>query len=141
MWRCIPVKPLRMNFPKTLILFLFCFCYLVVSAQIPSDLSKVRSSQISDIQLLQMLSQAKTSGLTPDEIEAELLKRGLPPSEMAELKLRIQMLDTTSVQVADPTASKQIANTKRTAPPKKTETETTQGIVKKSKIFGSELFS
>src|SRR5829696_8873030 len=74
------------------VLFLFSLS-VCVNAQVPSDLSKVKASQISDNQLQQYLSQSKASGLTVDQLESEFLRRGLPPTEMAELKIRIQQLN------------------------------------------------
>src|SRR5687768_9848011 len=78
---------------KSLFLILICFFSITAFAQVPSDLSTVKASQISDKQLLQYVNQAKANGLTPEQLERELLRRGLPPSEVAELRIRIQQLD------------------------------------------------
>jgi hypothetical protein len=93
-----------MKFYKGLLLLLFCIISTFAIAQIPSDLSGVKASQISNAQLQQYLNQAKANGLTPNQFEAELLRRGLPSSEMEELKLRIEQMgdsfptaDTTTV--------------------------------------------
>ena len=58
----------------------------------PTDLSKLKASQISNAQLQQYLAQAKDRGLTIDQVETELLQRGFPETEMAELRLRIRQL-------------------------------------------------
>ena len=81
-----------MNCLRVFLVLLFSLSYVLVNAQVPSDLSNVKASQISDNQLQQYLNQAKASGLTVEQLEAEFLRRGLPQTEMAELKIRIQEL-------------------------------------------------
>lgn len=124
-------------------LSLLCVC---ADAQVPSDLSSVKASQISDNQLQQYLNQAKASGLTVEQLEAEFLRRGLPPTEMAELKLRIQQLNNgtgeTSTEIPSSPTNSGSQTTKRTAQQTKPlDPETIESIKRRSKIFGSELFS
>ena len=83
-----------MNCLRVFFLLFLSLASIVVCAQIPSDLSNVKASQISNSQLQQYLNQAKANGLTPAQLETELLRRGLPETEMEELKLRIQQLDS-----------------------------------------------
>jgi protein involved in polysaccharide export with SLBB domain len=100
----------------------------------------VKASQISDSQLQEYINRAKASGLTPEEMETELLKRGFPSSEMAELKLRIQQFTTTS-EVTEASVKENVS-TKRTSP--KTNPlllESLESTKKQSRIFGSELFA
>jgi len=82
-----------MNCLRGLFIFLFFLISTTILAQIPTDLSKLKASQISNTQLQQYLAQAKDRGLTNDQVETELLQRGFPESEMAELRLRIQQLN------------------------------------------------
>ena len=133
-----------MNCLRAFFVLVFCLAGIFASAQVPSDLSSVKASQISDSQLLQYVNQAKANGLTPDQLEAELLRRGLPESEMAELKLRIQQLDTSSSSATSDseTPEKPTDQKKRTA--QKTtplQYESLESIKKRSRLFGSELFS
>lgn len=130
-----------MNCLRGLFVAIFCFFSFLGFAQMPSDLSGVKASQISDVQLQQYLNQAKANGLTPEQLEAELLRRGLPASEMAELKLRIGQFNTTTGEQEE-IPTKNAGNNKRTAP--KTypyNQESAETIKKRSRIFGSELFS
>lgn len=135
-----------MIFLRFFFVFLFCSIYLLIAAQIPSDLSKVKASQITDNQLQQVINQAKARGLQPDEMEAELLRRGLPPSEMVELKIRMQelMLTKTDDETSTKTelGSKEL-DTKRTAPKtsKPLYEFPTDLFKKRSMIFGAEFFS
>ncbi len=126
--------------------FVFSFVLLLsvkLHAQVPSDMSTIKASQISDAQLTQYVNQAKANGLTFDQMEAELLKRGLPPSEMAEIKLRIQQLginESSTTLTKDKEEAIDI-DTKRNAPKLKTSPIESLEVKKRSKIFGSELFS
>jgi hypothetical protein len=103
-----------MNFLRPFFVSLFCFLCLFVSAQIPTDLRNIKASQISDGQLQQYISEANARGIDANQLEAELLRRGLPASEMAELKTRIQQLQTPDIK-SEP-SSKTEQNNKRTAP-------------------------
>jgi hypothetical protein len=72
--------------------FLFLLTFIIVFsslyAQVPSDLSKVTSSQISDAQLKEILNQAKSKGMSEGEMVSDLKKRGLPDSEIQQLITR-----------------------------------------------------
>ncbi|WP_121357502.1 SLBB domain-containing protein [Flavisolibacter nicotianae] len=131
---------------RILLISLFSFLSVYVVAQIPSDLSTVKASQISDSQLQQYLNQAKASGVTADQLEAEFLRRGLPPSEMAEIKQRIQQLEANGTMGTGNELEKPVKtlpeNSKRTVTTiKPLDYETAESIKRRSKIFGSELFS
>ena len=131
-----------MNFYKALFLAFFCITCSCAFAQMPSDLSRVKSSQISDDQLQQYLNQAKANGLTPNQLEAELLRRGLPSSEMEELKLRIQQLETSYAAGADTLTTTSSTNGRRSINKNsKIQYESLESIKSRSRIFGSELFS
>lgn len=130
-----------MNCLKIVSTFLLFFFFVYSHAQVPSDLSAVKSAQITDAQLQQVLAQARTNGLTIDQVEAEFLRRGLPAEEMTQLKLRIQQLDG-NVESAETPVKSTVENQKRTVTPTKPlELESAESIKKRSKIFGSELFS
>jgi protein involved in polysaccharide export with SLBB domain len=132
---------------KGLVFLLLCISCISVSAQLPSDLSMVKASQISDSQLQQYINRAKAAGMKPDELETELLRRGLPSSEMEELKVRIQQIVGTS-EIPETSTKEDQANftqnnstNKRTAPKTAIQYESLENIKKRSRIFGSELFS
>ena len=65
---------------------------LVVQAQLPADLSKIRSAQITDDQLFQFVQKAQSSGQSQDDILAELKQRGLPDAELSTLSDRLANL-------------------------------------------------
>jgi len=77
------------------VLFLLCvFSSLSIDviSQIPSDLSKVRSSQITDIQLLNLIQQYSSSGMDQNDIEQDLKKRNLPDTELLLIRERVKLL-------------------------------------------------
>jgi protein involved in polysaccharide export with SLBB domain len=130
---------------RAFFVLLFCVFGMLAFGQIPSDLSTIKASQISDNQLQQFLNQAKANGLTTDQFETELLRRGLPETELAELKVRIQQLNggtettTTNTNIQE---FNKPENSKRTAQPTKLlDLETIESMKRKARIFGFELFS
>jgi protein involved in polysaccharide export with SLBB domain len=123
-----------------LIFFFFLLATSVLAQQIPSDLSNLKASQISNTQLQQYLDQAKQRGITIDQAEAELLQRGFPESEMAELKIRIQQLNSTDT---DTNTDVKTVNqdTKRKLPEVNPLLNPPLEKTKVSKVFGAELFA
>jgi protein involved in polysaccharide export with SLBB domain len=134
-----------MNTSSCLRGLLICFFLLItacLSAQIPNDLSQLKASQISNTQLQQYISQAKERGLTVDQVEAELLQRGFPETEMAELRTRIRQLTEGDTKTDDNTTEVK-QDTKRKSP----QSQATNPLLvpsektKTSKVFGMDLFS
>ena len=130
-----------MNCLRGLLAFLLILIVTILNAQTGSDLSGVKASQISDAQLQQYLSQAKERGLGVDQVEAELLKRGLPETEMAELRTRIQKLNLTESNTDVNTANQSDLDTKRKFPQTNPLLNPPLENVKSSKVFGTELFA
>lgn len=129
---------LRVFFVSVLLLF----SALLFAQQIPGDLSGLKASQITDTQLQQYIDQAKQRGLTIDQVETELLQRGFPESEMAELKIRIQQLNandnnsdnTSDVNTINQDSKRKLPQTNPLLNPPLEKTKT-------SKLFGAELFA
>lgn len=111
-------------------------------SQIPDDLTKFKSSQISDAQLKQYIDQAAKAGVSEQQVEAEFKKRGLPESEMDIMRGRIKLLQSGTGSGAAATDNKVNTEkaTERVAPAK----ENTNAPVLKSaglQVFGTELFN
>lgn len=130
-----------MNCLRAILLFISILTFSFGYTQTGSDLSNIKASQISDAQLQQYLSQAKERGLTEDQVEAELLKRGLPESEMAELRTRIQQLSAAQTDTQTNTSSSANVDTKRKLPVINPLLNPRQEDVKTSRVFGAELFA
>src|SRR6478672_6834623 len=123
---------------------LFCFFLLIAtvgSSQIPNDLSQLKASQISNSQLQQYISQAKERGLTEDQVESELLQRGFPEGEMAELRTRIRQLNDVDSKT-EPNDTPTSLDTKRKAVQEKNNPLLIPvEKAKTSKVFGMDLFT
>jgi protein involved in polysaccharide export with SLBB domain len=119
----------------------FCLVGLpyLAAAQIPSDLSKIRSAQITDAQLNQFLQQAQAAGMSEGELLQEFQKRGMPESEIQAIIARIKtMTGVELVMEADDADAKDGDATKRKF---KGETKKFRMPEKPSRVYGSELFS
>jgi|KBSSwiS6_1023812.scaffolds.fasta_scaffold03349_1 protein involved in polysaccharide export with SLBB domain len=137
------IRFVTQNFLRLFFIFFFCFLYLLVAAQIPSDLRNIKASQITDSQLQQYLNQARAQGIDANELEAELLRRGLPSSEMSELKIRIQQLMPAGTNLNKDLPENTENDNKRSIPKSTTAPYnlSTDVLTKRSLIFGAELFS
>jgi protein involved in polysaccharide export with SLBB domain len=132
-----------MKFLKGFLLIIFCLFFAAAQAQLPSDLSNVTSEQITDAQLKQIIGQAKSSGVSVENLENEMLRRGLPPEELSLLKKRIAELEETETEEdTEEKPQEKPKTTKRTAPQKREQNWEEEGFFeKKSRLFGSELFT
>lgn len=110
-----------------------------INAQIPADLSKIKSSQITDAQLMQFIQQAQSSGMSEAELMAEFQKKGLSTSEIQVLAGRVKNLmpSSSSLESSDNLGSKTTSN-KRIYKGAITEFNIPS---MPSRVFGSELFS
>jgi protein involved in polysaccharide export with SLBB domain len=129
------------NLRLLLVALLVGICFVSVG-QTPEDLRSVKASQISDEQLRQYLSRAREGGYTLDDVEKELLSRGLPESEMEQLRFRLRQLDENSGsnQQADSMDTKSAAASRNTTR-KKPLINNLLPVAPKTKLFGAELFS
>ena len=112
----------------------------LAQAQIPSDLSRIKSSQITDAQLMQFVQQAQSSGMTEAELMSEFQKKGLPDAELQALAARLKGLMGSSQAIestSDVSGGKALSN-KRTYKGDYTQFKMPE---KSSRVFGSELFS
>ena len=112
----------------------------IAQAQIPSDLSRIKSSQITDAQLMQFVQQAQSSGMTETELMAEFQKKGLPEAELQALAGRLKGLmgGSQPMESTSDAAGGKIISNKRTY-----KGDFTQFSLpaRASRVFGSELFS
>jgi protein involved in polysaccharide export with SLBB domain len=128
------------KFSKIIVLFLFFMGNNYLYAQIPSDLSKIKSSQITDAQLMQFVQQAQSSGMSESELMADFQKKGLPDAEIQLLAARLKGLMGAS-QNMEPLgdgAGSKVQSNKRSY---KGDFSQFKIPEKPSRVFGSELFS
>ncbi|HNF29755.1 MAG TPA: hypothetical protein PLY81_05705, partial [Chitinophagaceae bacterium] len=76
------------------LLFLIFFLSIVLAstAQLPANLSRVKSSDITDSQLLEFIEKAKGSGLSEEQVIQELQRRRMSFAEIEAIKGRIAAL-------------------------------------------------
>jgi protein involved in polysaccharide export with SLBB domain len=126
---------------KINLLLLFGALFILTAnsmAQLPADLSKVKSSQISDQQLTQIAQQAKNSGQSEQAVLQELKQRGLPDTEIQALGARISgLMQTKGVEGSTTFESQVSKDRKLTTPTTASETREKKST---SKVFGAELF-
>jgi protein involved in polysaccharide export with SLBB domain len=128
------------KFSKIIVLFMLFMGNNYLYAQIPSDLSRIKSSQITDAQLMQFVQQAQSSGMSEAELMADFQKKGLPDAELQALAARLKGLMGASQNmepVGDGAGSK-VQSNKRSY---KGEFSQFKIPEKPSRVFGSELFS
>ena len=121
-----------------IVVWVLGFLSFSVSAQLPADLSTVKSSQISNDQLLALIKQGEASGQSQEDILRDLKARGLPEAEISELTNRVSQL-MRQQSSADGGSSLNNTQTVRKRNPN------SQAIVPRdpstSLVFGAELFS
>jgi len=130
---------LTQSYFRILLLCIIIFVSGDLVAQIPSDLSKIRSSQITDAQLMQFVQQAQSSGMSEADLLAEFQKRGLPESEIQALAGRVKGL-MGSGNPSAASSDKQTDNSaKRVYKGEQSISKGKENAV--SKVFGAELFN
>ena len=129
---------LNQSYFRILLLCAILFISGNLVAQIPSDLTKIRSSQITDAQLMQFVQQAQSSGMSEADLLAEFQKRGLPEAEIQALAARVKGL-MGSGNSSDATVDKQANPTKRVYKGEQPIAKGKENPV--SKVFGAELFN
>ncbi len=129
---------IKLSFFLTFFVF---FTATLFAQQLPADLSKAKSVQITDAMLAQMAQKAKESNLTKDDVIKQFKDRGMPDTEVQMLSERLGLLmpDAAVSSTSQPNGNSSEQTVKRTfkgeapvfvAPP----TET-------SRVFGAELFT
>lgn len=111
------------------------------NAQLPSNLSSVRASQIPDAQLMQFLQQAQSSGMTEEQLMQEFKRRGLPESELEILVGRIKMMTGVELSASTDLSMDDKNEGKSTGRKFKGDGKLFRIPSKPSRVFGADLFS
>jgi protein involved in polysaccharide export with SLBB domain len=118
---------------RFLITVVFICVTTTLIAQLPNNLSNVKSSDISDEQLLELVTKANNAGLSETQVLEELRKRNMPESEIENIKERIANLITADKK----NSSSSISQEGRTA----VTIQTPERTEKNFYVFGAEIFS
>lgn len=122
---------------------LFTTNITIAQQNIPSDLSNIRAAQITDQQLVQMLSQLKTAGYSIDDIYDLAIARGMNPIEAQALKTRAEGI-MQQVKKNEPITTNNTSTKYYQGPYRILDTIPTDILTapdNKLKIFGTELFN
>src|SRR5690606_26830917 len=122
------------------LLVIFLFIALPAGAQAPDmqNLSTVKVDELSDAQVRQFINQAEAAGMGDAQLEQLAIARGLPTSEVAKLRARVERLKR---QDAASSKRKTGTDSQKTTDERQVAGETDSLLRKRSRIFGSELFS
>ncbi len=131
------------------LLVIFLFIALPAGAQAPDmqNLSTVKVDELSDAQVRQFINQAEAAGMGDAQLEQLAIARGLPTSEVAKLRARVERLkrqDAASSKRKTGTDSQKTTDERQVAgetDERESDEKTDSLLRKRSRIFGSELFS
>ncbi|MEX0883426.1 MAG: SLBB domain-containing protein [Cyclobacteriaceae bacterium] len=85
-----------MSRPGWFLVILFLFFSSLACGQSLQDIQNVKVDQLSDAQVEQLIRRAQVAGLNEGQLEAMARERGMPTSEVAKLRQRIQALKSGS---------------------------------------------
>lgn len=134
-------KAIKLSYMKIKIIAVLTLLFFSILSfcQLPNDLSKIRAASITDEQLRTFLNEAQKAGLTENDISTEVRRRGMPESEIMELRTRINALLSAGPMTKSDTGMSSSKGRGKApaivAPPVQSITDPSV------KVFGSELFS
>jgi protein involved in polysaccharide export with SLBB domain len=127
-----------------IVLVVLCTTFPTINAnaQIPTNLSNIKSSQITDAQLMQFLQQAQSTGMTEEQLLQEFKRRGLPEAEMESLVNRIRLMTGVSLEMGNEKEDMTDAKDTKSNTRKYKGGSTPFKIpAKPSRVFGADLFA
>lgn len=108
-------------------------------AQLPANMSRVKSADISDAQLQDFVQKAQASGQTESQIIQEFSRRGMPTSEINAIRTRISSI--TPIAAISASGNQMQGPTRTQANQKSMKSSSTNFDYNEQTIFGTELFS
>jgi len=123
-----------------LLLGLFIFTTIPAHAQTADqqDFSTVKVDELSDAQIRQFMKQVEASGLGDAQLEQIAQAKGMPTTEIAKLRARVERMKKQDAGAAKKQEPGRDFTDKET---KEEIQENDSLLTKRSRIFGSELFS
>jgi len=79
---------------KSILIGLFVLIVFSLQGQSLSDIQNLKVDDLSDAQIAQLIKRAEASGLTANQLESVARERGMPASEAAKLRERINSLQS-----------------------------------------------
>lgn len=84
------------NFRKYILPVVFFLIFFVAQGQSLTDIQNLKVDELSDAQLEQLIKRAEANGISPDQFESLARERGMPASEAAKLRKRINELQSSA---------------------------------------------
>lgn len=132
---------------RYLLLLTGLFWLVTAEAQTPNpDVSKIKVEQLSDEQVLRMITEAEKRGLSDDQLLQSLGQRGMAAGEQQKLRNRIttvrqqKLQGTRATDVVQPTDNSDRTVNEGEILYDTVETEAEQEEASAGRIFGAELF-
>lgn len=124
-----------------IVVFLSCFLLsLATSVLAQTDFRSIKVDQLSDAQIIQMMSRMSEMGYTEDQLEKAAAERGMSAEEIGKLKERVSLIKAKGKTIDTKEGNKNAESAIRTVnKPKEIGEE--KKPKEKSRIFGSDLFS
>ncbi len=117
------------------------FTFNQAKAQLPTNLSNIKASQITDAQLMQFLQQSQSSGMSEDQLLQEFKRRGLPDAELETLVNRIKLMTGVELSASEDVEMGEKKDGKSSTRKYKGESKPFKIPAKPSRVFGADLFS
>jgi protein involved in polysaccharide export with SLBB domain len=76
----------------SLTLLVFVIAIGIANGQSLSDIQNVKVDNLTDAQIEQLIKRAETSGMSEQQLEAMARERGMPATEVAKLRIRINQI-------------------------------------------------
>ncbi|MCH6234314.1 SLBB domain-containing protein [Cognataquiflexum rubidum] len=124
----------------------FTGLFLVILAissygQSVADIQNIKVDELSDAQLEQLIKRAESSGMTEQQLEAMARERGMPATEVAKLRQRINKLRRTGKDTQSNTStSKEVEGREWIQSEEEFAEEEIEFTEEEEKIFGFKLF-
>lgn len=130
------------------LLLILCFSLFagLAMAQMPTDLSKIKVSELSDEQIRDIVKQGEARGLNINDGENLALSMGLPAEEAVAFKTRLAGLASKPVKeeliapVLTPEPSKNVLKPTAVVPRVEKQTEVAEQDSTKPPLFGRSIF-
>lgn len=91
------------TFLRALLVLFLTLVFQISMAQSLSDIQNLKVDNLTDAQIEQLITRARTEGISPTQIDALARERGMPATEALKLRNRINNLLSSSS--ASPTGS------------------------------------
>ena len=105
------------------------------------DISTVKVDALTDAEIAQIQQQLKTNGITIDQVEQQIIAKGMSPIEFAKLKARLQSVKTGASGNKSPLSKQTVGQKSNRSTVDSTRNYNVEPSPVNPLIYGSELFN